>query len=180
MKTYAWVIVGVIVLVIGGIIWKNFSGPSASDSAVSTSGSSNNVQPSTGSATTAPDFSLTSLTGTTIHLADYRGKKPVILDFWATWCPNCRRDMPRLNELYNKYKDKVEVIGVDLQEDKGTVSDFITSRGINFPIVIDQGDVANQYSARYTNTHVLVKKDGTVLQVIPGDIDENVFQSLLL
>src|SRR3989344_5947997 len=64
----------------------------------------------------APDFSLDKLGGGTITLAEYKGRKPVVLDFWTTWCPNCKRDMPHLNALYEKYKDKVEVIGIDLQE----------------------------------------------------------------
>src|SRR3989338_759969 len=68
----------------------------------------------------APDFSLESLSGGTISLADYRGKKPVVLDFWASWCPNCRRDMPNLNRYYDKYKDRVEVIGINLHENKNT------------------------------------------------------------
>ena len=51
------------------------------------------------------NFTLKKLGGGEITLSDYRDKKPVILDFWATWCPNCRRDMPKLSGFYDKYKD---------------------------------------------------------------------------
>ena len=63
---------------------------------------------SAGSTHAAPDFTLQKLGGGTISLSEFRGKKPVVVDFWASWCPNCRRDMPNLNRFYEKYKDKVE------------------------------------------------------------------------
>lgn len=59
----------------------------------------------------SPDFTLQKLGGGTFSLSEFRGKKPVVVDFWASWCPNCRRDMPNLNRFYEKYKDKIEVIG---------------------------------------------------------------------
>ena len=85
----------------------------------------------------APDFNLTTLDGRQITLSDYRGKKPVILDFFATWCPNCRRDMPKLSGWYEQCKDKVEVIGINLQEREGVAAKFLDSFGIKFPIVLD-------------------------------------------
>lgn len=181
MKKTIWVIMSVIAFVIGMSIWqKNPPSQSRTDRTISASGFSNSTRQSPSKAETfAPDFTLPSLTGTTIHLADYRGKKPVILDFWTTWCPNCQRDMPHLNALYKQYKDQIEVIGVDLQEYPGTVRDFIETQGITFPIVIDAGNVANLYSIHYTNAHVFIKKDGTLFEVIPGDITDEAFLNLL-
>ena len=83
------------------------------------------------------ELSLPLLGGGTINVADYRGEKPVILDFWASWCPNCRRDMPRLSAWYQKYKDEVEIIGINLQESSGTAQRFVDSRNITFPIAMD-------------------------------------------
>ena len=122
----------------------------------------------------APDFSLDKLGGGTITLAEYKGRKPVVLDFWATWCPNCRRDMPHLNTLYEKYKDQVEVIGIDLQENPSVVQKFITEKGITFPIAFDaNGEAGRAYGVRYTNFHVLIDIDGNVVKSIPGDISES-------
>ena len=122
----------------------------------------------------APSTELTSLNGGTISLADYQGKKPVILDFFATWCPNCRRDMPKLSKFYEKYKDDVEVIGVNLRENPDIVREFISSRNITFPIVLDpSGRVARDYQVQYTNTHVLINKEGNIVRIIPGDIRES-------
>lgn len=128
----------------------------------------------------APDFSLARLGGGTISVAEFRGKKPVIVDFWASWCPNCRRDMPNLNRYYEKYKDQVEVIGVNLQEAEPTVKDFIASRGISFPIALDPTGHASQiYGIQYTNTHFLIDKEGSLVRQIPGDIRESDIQSLI-
>lgn len=120
----------------------------------------------------APDFTLTRLDGGTITLSDYRGKKPVVLDFWASWCPNCQRDMPKLSKMYDKYSDDVEVIGINLRESTSTAKKFVDSRNISFPIVMDKGRVSQQYAVRYTNMHVLINTDGTIKRIIPGDIKE--------
>jgi peroxiredoxin len=136
--------------------------------------------PTSASSTLAPDFSLAKLDGGTITLSDYKGVKPIILDFWTTWCPNCRRDMPRQNEWYKKYKDKIEVIGIDMQEDSSTVGAFIQKLGIEYPIALDpQGATVRAYGVRYTNYHVLIDKDGNIVKTIPGDISEQDFISLI-
>ncbi|MBI4160735.1 MAG: TlpA family protein disulfide reductase [Candidatus Yanofskybacteria bacterium] len=129
--------------------------------------------------TQAPDFSLSKLGGGTITLAEYKGKKPVIVDFWASWCPNCRRDIPRLNGFYQKYKDQIEVIGINLQEDPSTVENFVSSQGVFFPIALDpDGQASRAYAVQYTNYHVLIDRNGNIVRVIPGDISESDFQSL--
>jgi len=128
----------------------------------------------------APNFTLNQLGGGTIELASYRGQKPVVLDFFATWCPNCRRDMPHLNNLYEKYKDQVEVIGIDLQEQASLVEPFVTDLGITFPIALDtQGKVSQLYGVRYTNFHVLIDKAGNVVGSVPGDIKESDITNLI-
>lgn len=133
-----------------------------------------------GGSQSAPNLSLQKLGGGTISLAEFRGKKPVIVDFWASWCPNCRRDMPNLNRYYEKYKDKVEVIGVNLQENESTVQDFISSRGISFPIALDPSGLAsNSFGIQYTNTHIIIGKDGNIIRNIPGDIQESDIASLV-
>lgn len=121
----------------------------------------------------APDFSLTTISGGTISLAEYKGRKPVVLDFFATWCPNCRRDVPKLNGFYEKYKEQIEVIGIDLHEDESTVKKFVEKYGVTFPVVIDGGKVAQNYGVRYTNFHVLIDIDGNAIKAIPGDISES-------
>jgi len=128
----------------------------------------------------ALDFSLAKLGGETISVSEFRGKKPVVVDFWASWCPNCRRDMPNLNRFYEKYKDKVEVIGVNLQESESTVGKFIASKGISFPIALDpRGEASRAFGIQYTNTHFLIDINGKLIRTIPGDIRESDITSLI-
>ncbi len=164
----------VVLIFIGIAIYATQGGNKSSDikaSSVSSGESAKQV---------APDFSLDKLGGGTISLSEFKGKKPVVVDFWASWCPNCRRDMPNLNRFYEKYKDKVEVIGVNLQEKESTVQNFISSRGINFPIALDpSGSASRAFGIQYTNTHFLIDINGNLVRTIPGDIRESDIESLI-
>ena len=139
---------------------------------------SNRLADSSTSADLAPDFTLDRFGGGVISLVDYRGVKPVVLDFWASWCHNCERDMPKLSKMYDKYKDQVEVIGVNLREKNNAIEKFVNKHDINFPIALDPGTVARQYNIRYTNHHVLIDKEGKMVKVVPGDLSERDFKSL--
>src|SRR3989338_4249146 len=170
-------LIGGVVLVVAGLLiferLNNNNTPSAGTASVQNSISADSTH-------TAPDFTLQKLGGGTISLSEFKGKKPVVVDFWASWCPNCRRDMPNLNRFYEKYKDKVEVIGVNLQERESAVADFIKSRGINFPIALDpSGRASNAFGIQYTNTHFLIDINGNLIRTIPGDIREADIESLI-
>lgn len=128
----------------------------------------------------AYDFTLEKLGGGTITLAQYRGQKPVIVDFWTSWCPNCRRDMPKVNRWYGQYRDRVEVIGINLQEQLDVVQRFIQANNISFPIALDTtGSISSQFGIQFTNTHFLFNKAGELVHVIPGDLKESDVLSLL-
>ena len=110
--------IGVAVLTIGALIFAVLYSTKGNTNTAPISSLSGNTSAGVGASGSvnrdqAPDFSLKDLDGNTVTLSDYRGQKPVILDFFATWCPNCKRDMPKLNKWYEQYKDKVEVIGVN-------------------------------------------------------------------
>jgi len=166
-------LIGVGVVIGGLLLWANVLEQNSSE---------NYGQANVGAVFSGNDpieLSLPKLGGGTIDLADYRGEKPVILDFWASWCPNCKRDMPKLNAWYQEYKDKVEVIGINLQESSGTAQRFVDSRSITFPIALDPERIASRaFQIQYTNTHILISKEGQVIRVIPGDIRESDITSL--
>jgi peroxiredoxin len=84
------------------------------------------------------DFMLTDLQGTSWHLKDLRGKV-VLVNFWATWCPPCRKEMPDLDTLFNKFKDQGFVVLAISDEDAAKVSPFIGERKIAYPILLDPG-----------------------------------------
>jgi peroxiredoxin len=88
--------------------------------------------------------------------------------------------MPKLNGYYEKYKDKVEVVGVNLRENESTVKNFIESRGISFPIALDPSSQAsNAFGIQYTNTHFLIDINGNLVRTIPGDISEADIMALI-
>lgn len=143
-------------------------------------GNSTRVSPDSNQDDKQKDVTFSLLKGGTLSLAEYRGKKPIILDFFATWCPNCRRNTPHLNELYKKYKDQVEIIGVNLHEDPGVVRQFADSYNLTFPVALDEtSSVANQFGVRYTNTHVFIDLNGAVLRVVSGDVQERDILALI-
>jgi len=169
MKSSHWIIGAIVIVAIGGIALIASKGSSAP-----VAGNQNEI------ASPAPDFTLEKVGGGTLTLSEYKDKKPVILDFWATWCPNCRRDIPHQQALYEKYKDQIEVIGVDLQEEPSIVEKFVSDFGLTYPVVLDaQGDVARKYRVAYTNYHVLISKNGDIVGTIPGDISESDFANLV-
>ncbi len=127
----------------------------------------------------APDFTLSTLDGGTVTLSSFRGQKPVILDFWASWCHNCQRDMPKLNKFYQKYKNDVEIIGINLRENIGTIEKFVNSNDIEFPIALDKGQVSNLYGIRFTNTHIYIDKNGYIQNISSQDTRESEIISLI-
>jgi peroxiredoxin len=88
------------------------------------------------------DFTLADLQGKTWHLQDLRGKV-VLVNFWATWCPPCRKEMPDLDALYNKFKDQGFVVLAISDEVAAKVSPFIAERKISYPVLLDPGRKVN-------------------------------------
>lgn len=112
----------------------------------------------------APDFTLNDLSNQPVSLSSLRGKKVVLLDFWATWCGPCRMAMPGLQELQDKFKSKgFEVLSVDQAEGSDVVRPFIERKKYSFHVVLDaDGQVGSQYGVRGIPTLVLVDKKGGV------------------
>jgi len=93
----------------------------------------------------AQNFALMDLSGNEVRLKDFRGKV-VFLNFWTTWCPACRVEMPSMEKLYREFKNKNFVIlAVDMQEDSETVRKFTTMFDLSFPILLDTDGVVSAY-----------------------------------
>ena len=84
----------------------------------------------------APAFTLLDTDGKPAQLSDFRGKV-VLVNFWATWCPPCRKEFPELAKAYDEHNGDFVILGVDLQENTGEVRKFVEEFGAKFPIVID-------------------------------------------
>ena len=112
----------------------------------------------------APDFTLSTLDGKKVSLKDFKGKKVVVLDFWATWCPPCRRAMPIVQEVSNELKDKdIVFLAVNVDEDKAKVPDFVKNAGITLTVLLDtDGKVANSYNVTSIPRMFIIDKNGII------------------
>ncbi len=117
----------------------------------------------------APDFTLKDLDGNTVRLSDLRGKV-VFLNFWATWCPPCRAEMPDIEKVHQKYKDQdVVVLGIDLRESADTVRAFVEEGGYTWTFLLDTtGKVGSMYNVSAIPTSYFVDKNGIIRAVTIG------------
>ncbi|WP_338452339.1 TlpA disulfide reductase family protein [Niallia oryzisoli] len=89
----------------------------------------------------APDFEVKNLAGETVKLSDFQGKK-VLLNFWATWCPPCKEEMPDMEKFHKQAGDDVVILAVNI-DPQYNVNKFVTEMGITFPILLDEKDEVN-------------------------------------
>ncbi|GGE55189.1 thiol-disulfide oxidoreductase ResA [Priestia taiwanensis] len=125
----------------------------------------------------APNFVLKDLNEKEISLEDYKGKG-VVLNFWGSWCPPCKEEMPALNNLHKKYKDKgVEVLGVNAGDTPLVAQTFAEKMDLEFPSVMDtKGDVQRAYKVVPLPTTFLIDSDGKVVRMITGIKTEAEFE----
>ena len=111
----------------------------------------------------ATDFSLQGEDGKTYRLSDYRGKV-VVLNFWATWCPPCREEMPSLERLWQKVKNKdVVILAINVGEDSDAIFEFSGNYSMIFPIPMDRGGhVIKQYPVMGLPTTYVISPEGMV------------------
>jgi peroxiredoxin len=123
----------------------------------------------------APDFLLEMLDGEEARLSDFRGR-PVVLNFWATWCVSCRKEMPQFIEAYDSYRDDgLVVIGLNLQESESIIRPFVDDFGINFPVLIDRdGEVGDAYRLVGLPTTFFIDREGVVESVFIGQFEGEV------
>ncbi|MFN8446312.1 MAG: TlpA disulfide reductase family protein [Caldilineaceae bacterium] len=119
----------------------------------------------------APDFRLKSLQDENFALSDLRGK-PVVLNFWATWCGPCRNEMPALQKASEKYAGDVAIIGVDQSEPPETVRQFIHELGVNFDILLDaNNDAATAFDVTLMPTTYFIDAQGIIRGVHLGEMN---------
>ena len=128
----------------------------------------------------APDFTLTDLEGNRVTLSDFRGKV-VFINFWATWCPPCRAEMPEIEAVYQEYKSQdVVIIGVDILEDENEVLQFVQKGGFNWIFVIDTtGEVTRNYGIVAIPTSFFLDREGVIQSVKVGAMTKREIESHL-
>ncbi len=131
----------------------------------------------------APDFELTTLSGEPIRLSELQGKK-VILNFWATWCPPCKAEMPHMQNFYEEYAEteNVEIVAVNLTsgDREASVEAFVKDYGLTFPIPMDvEGEVGQKFQAVTIPTSYIIDTNGLIQHKIVGPMDENMMQDFV-
>ncbi len=111
--------------------------------------------------TAAPDFSLKDLNGNMVKLSDYKGKK-VMLNFWATWCPPCKAEMPAMEKFHGEVGEDVVILAVNIDA-RYNVKAYVDKMGVTFPILLDEKDqVNNDYQILTIPTTFFIDKKGIV------------------
>lgn len=126
----------------------------------------------------APDFTLLDINGNERRLSDYKGKV-IILDFWATWCPPCKAEVPHFIELHNAYKDRgLEIIGVTLDHNAEKVAQsFAEENGINYVVLLGNRSVTDLYGGIMSiPTTFVIDRDGLIKKRYLGYQDKEVFE----
>ena len=131
----------------------------------------------------APDFTLTTLDGKKVQLSELKGKK-VIVNFWATWCPPCKAEMPHMQNFYEDFSDEenIEILAVNMtSEDKEeSVQNFVQDYELTFPIPLDtEGVVRETYQVLRIPTSYMIDTKGRIQNKIEGPMDENMIKDFV-
>lgn len=127
----------------------------------------------------APDFTLPTSYGEPLSLSDLRGQ-PVVLNFWATWCPPCRAEMPDLQAASRQFNGRVAFLGIDQGESAAEVARFRDEYGITYPLLVDADSRVNdEYGIRALPTTIFVNADGVVSEVYSGILNQAILENRL-
>ncbi len=121
----------------------------------------------------APDFTLLALDGSSVKLSDFRGKA-VLLNFWATWCPPCKVEMPWFEDLQKQYgKDGLVVLGVAMDDSEpATIAKFASELGVNYQVLLGTDKVSDDYGdVQYLPTTFYIGRDGAIVDKMTGLLD---------
>ena len=122
---------------------------------------------------TAPDFTIDLIDGGKFTLSEQEGKV-VFINFWATWCSPCVKEMPAIEKLHQEYGDEVSIVGIDVGDNKETVASFMKEQGYTYPVACDlTGNVVDKYPTDGIPYSVIVGKDGKIAETMVGAKDAN-------
>src|SRR6266436_529390 len=139
------------------------------------------ISRATDSRIAAPDWQLNDVDGKPVKLSDFKGKV-VILDFWATWCPPCRAEIPGFIAIQTKYADKgFTMVGVSLDEQgPSVVKSFMHNFGMNYPVVMANQKIVLDYGGiTAIPTTFVIDRQGNVVTAYQGAMDQATFESVI-
>lgn len=128
----------------------------------------------------APDFTFTDLvTGKTTKLSDLRDK-PVYLNFWATWCPPCVKELTHIQAKYEQYKDRIHFLAISVDSEQEAPAQFISSKGYTFTVGYgNEREISRAYNIEAIPASYIIGTDGTIKAQIVGSMDEADLESFL-
>ncbi|MFC0562248.1 thiol-disulfide oxidoreductase ResA [Halalkalibacter alkalisediminis] len=125
------------------------------------------------------NFVLYDLEGKRIELDELKGQG-VFLNFWGTYCPECVKEMPIMNEMYQEYADKgIELIAINAGESNLAVERFTEKLDLTFPITTDKGNVFDAYGVNPLPTTVLIDADGVVVDIYTGPLNKEITREFM-
>lgn len=120
----------------------------------------------------APDFTLETLDGGTLSLSELEGKA-IIINFWTTWCPECKDELPALEAFYRRYGDRIALLGVNMRETEGLVRPFVERYGVTYTILLDRFErVSKAYQVTGVPETWLIDAKGTAVARYIGPLTE--------
>ncbi len=129
----------------------------------------------------APNFTASGLDGSLIALSDVRGK-PVLLNFWATWCPPCREEMPVIQRYFEETGSAVHILAVNLTTNESSpkeVEGFLRREGYTFPVALDiDGSAAKLYTIRFIPTSFFIDEEGIIRQIHVGPLSREMIEEV--
>lgn len=183
----------VLVLVVGGISYKYLSNKysekentyseASDESEKSEFNNIYNQRENANESITFRDFKVYNKKGEAVKLSDYKGKKAVVINFWASWCPPCKAEMPYFNEATKKYKDKdVEILMVNItdgmRETEAKALDYMESKGYNMNILFDKDlSAASAYEVEALPRTIFIDKEGNIINNHTGLISEEILDN---
>ncbi len=149
------------IALITGLLMSGCSSPPAAD------GSDSTQSPEVGKL--APNLQLSDLKGQSVSLRDFRGR-PVLINFWASWCGPCRAEMPYIQQIFEEWSDRgLVILSIDIGESPSTVEGFMQSYNLSFPVLLDVNkSVALKYNVRFIPTSFLIDEGGIIKAVKIG------------
>jgi cytochrome c biogenesis protein CcmG, thiol:disulfide interchange protein DsbE len=153
-----------LVILLIGLLWIGLS-------AAPKSGTTSGQIPAPRQGFLAPDFRVTTLDGQTLTLSDLRGA-PVLLNFWASWCPPCKAEMPAMQKIYQEYAGRgliVLAVNASAQDDVAAARAFLLDYGLTFPVGLDmQNEAMRAFNVTSLPSTYFIRADGIIEEVVIG------------
>jgi len=124
----------------------------------------------------SPDFSSKTLDDADFTLSSLKGKV-ILLNFWATWCPYCKREIPDFIQMTKDFKENgLEIVGIAFERDSTGIKEFVKERGINYEIVMGDNQIAQQYGISGIPATFIIDKNGNLVKKYIGTVRKEILE----